>query len=209
MKTTKLDPAAVFNSELAAVEISTLIPGDVSSTLQINLNANQYVLQAACTSTLEIESHTYSTTLNAVSNLSLGSPLTKHAGTPYITVSKGAGFVNTEADYVTIVTLTTYVTVKETATGNTFEIDPGFSFDIKVTLKENGCGQVTFIKTAHSLGPYFVVQDTANIGTFHIEVEAPALSVSTDCGLSYTDTMKKNGVAFTNYDKTNQLIIGD
>lgn len=107
---------------------------------------------------MEIASHAYSTTPvdPPDSNLSLGTALNKSGGTPHFIVTKLAGFTNDEKDYVSTVTLTTFVTVREKGTANTFE-HGGFSVAIKVTLAENGCGQVTFVKTSHTLGPYFII----------------------------------------------------
>ena len=47
-KTTVLEPASVFATELASVEISGLVPNDVSSTLTVNLAAHTYEIHADC-----------------------------------------------------------------------------------------------------------------------------------------------------------------
>ena len=76
-------------------------------------------------------------------------------------------------------------------------------------MSEDGCGTVTFITTNQDMGSHFIDQSAGALPkTFTVVGVTPVLSVSTACGLTYTEVIKLNGVVTTDYDKTNDVLYG-
>ena len=82
-------------------------------------------------------------------------------------------------------------------------------------MTDDGCGSVTHTFTSHSAGTFFIVQDPESvIKSFTVEIPAPVLSVSTNCGLTYAESITRDqgsgavSWSSSNYDKTNDVIYG-
>ena len=176
----------------------------------------QYKLGTASCSSLSISSHEYSTEFSGVpTHFSFGTPMVDFSGgTPFITISKLGTFVpDGEQTFTATIKLKTSVTVTDSS-NSAFHKYTDLTHEMALTMTEDGCGTVTFVETDYNFGNVFIVQALPISSMYTVEIFAPKLSVSTACGITYTETIKKwNSAtsvydAWTDYDKSVDVIYG-